>query len=87
MALLPPFDAVNAHAPVQSPTQQQPTHKKRDARRRHPTRGKNYTVYITPEEHALLTALGKRMQSDGGISVGIRFLIRFFKAQLQKQQS
>lgn len=61
--------------------------KRRDARCKHPTRGKNYTIYITPEEHALLTALGKRMQPDGGVSVGIRFLINFFRAQLQKRQS
>lgn len=61
--------------------------KRRDARCKHPTRGKNYTIYITPEEHALLTALGKRMQPDGGVSVGIRFLINFFKSQLQKRQS
>ena len=89
MALLPPFaDALNAQtAPTPTPTPT-PTPKKRpDARRRHPTRGKNYTVYITPEEHLLLTELGKRMQPDGGISVGIRFLINFFKSQLQKRQS
>ena len=69
---------------VQSPAQ---PIKRRDARCKHPTRGKNYTIYITPEEHALLTALGKRMQPDGGVSVGIRFLINFFKSQLQKRQS
>lgn len=76
--------------PVQSPVQssaQPPVMKRRDARCKHPTRGKNYTIYITPEEHALLTALGKRMQPDGGVSVGIRFLINFFKSQLQKRQS
>ena len=75
--------------PVQTPVQsaaQPPITKRRDARCKHPTRGKNYTVYITPEEHALLTALGKRMQPDGGVSVGIRFLINFFRAQLQKRQ-
>lgn len=94
MALLPPFaDALSnaqtqaPQAPVQTATQPTSTHKKRDARRRHTTRGKNYTVYITPEEHLLLTELGKRMQPDGGISVGIRFLINFFRAQLQKQRS
>lgn len=97
MALLPPFadalyaspDAAStptgpAPAPVQSSAQ---PIKRRDMRRKHPTRGKNYTIYITPEEHALLTALGKRMQPDGGVSVGIRFLINFFKSQLQKRQS
>lgn len=73
-----------APAPVQSSAQ---PIKRRDMRRKHPTRGKNYTIYITPEEHALLTALGKRMQPDGGVSVGIRFLINFFRAQLQKRQS
>ena len=76
--------------PVQTPVQssiQPSVMKRRDARRKHPTRGKNYTIYITPEEHALLTALGKRMQPDGGVSVGIRFLINFFRAQLQKRQS
>lgn len=100
MSLLPPFaDAfaspdtagtptgpAPAPAPVQSPAQP-PVMKRRDARCKHPTRGKNYTIYITPEEHALLTALGKRMQPDGGVSVGIRFLINFFKSQLQKRQS
>ena len=70
---------------VQSSTQP-PVTKRRDMRRKHPTRGKNYTIYITPEEHALLTALGKRMQPDGGVSVGIRFLINFFRAQIQKRQ-
>ena len=98
MALLPPFaDALYASpdtagtptgpvpTPVQSSTQP-PVMKRRDMRRKHPTRGKNYTIYITPEEHALLTALGKRMQPDGGVSVGIRFLINFFRAQLQKRQ-
>ena len=101
MALLPPFaDAFAStdtagtptgpaptqfQTPVQSSTQP-PVMKRRDMRRKHPTRGKNYTVYITPEEHALLTALGKRMQPDGGVSVGIRFLINFFRAQLQKRQ-
>lgn len=69
--------------PVQTPTQ---PIKRRDMRRKHPTRGKNYTIYITPEEHALLTALGKRMQPDGGVSVGIRFLINFFRAEIQKRQ-
>lgn len=76
-------------SPVQSSVQsstQPPVMKRRDMRRKHPTRGKNYTIYITPEEHALLTALGKRMQPDGGVSVGIRFLINFFRAQLQKRQ-
>lgn len=102
MALLPSFaDALYASpdtagtqtgpapAQYQSPVQssaQPPVMKRRDMRRKHPTRGKNYTVYITPEEHALLTALGKRMQPDGGVSVGIRFLINFFRAQLQKRQ-
>ena len=73
-------------APAPAPTPAQPI-KRRDARCKHPTRGKNYTIYITPEEHALLTALGKRTQPDGGVSVGIRFLINFFKSQLQKRQS
>ena len=76
-------------SPVQTPVQsaaQPPITKRRDRRCKHPTRGKNYTIYITPEEHALLTALGKRMQPDGGVSVGIRFLINFFRAQLQKRQ-
>lgn len=73
-------------APAPAPAQP-PVMKRRDARCKHPTRGKNYTIYITPEEHALLTALGKRMQPDGGVSVGIRFLINFFKSQLQKRQS
>lgn len=83
MALLPPFaDALYA-SPDTAGTQTGPM-KRRDMRRKHPTRGKNYTIYITPEEHALLTALGKRMQPDGGVSVGIRFLINFFRAQLQK---
>ena len=98
MALLPPFaDALYvspddastqtgpASAPAPAPAPAQPI-KRRDMRRKHPTRGKNYTIYITPEEHALLTALGKRMQPDGGVSVGIRFLINFFRAQLQKRQ-
>lgn len=99
MALLPPFvDALYASPDTAgtptgpAPTQYQsstqpPVMKRRDARRKHPTRGKNYTIYITPEEHALLTALGKRMQPDGGVSVGIRFLINFFRAELQKRQS
>jgi hypothetical protein len=103
MALLPPFaDALYAspdtagtqtgpaptqfQTPVQTPAQP-PVMKRRDMRRKHPTRGKNYTIYITPEEHALLTALGKRMQPDGGVSVGIRFLINFFRAEIQKRQS
>ena len=94
MALLPPFaDALYASpdtagtqtGPAPAPAPAQPI-KRRDMRRKHPTRGKNYTIYITPEEHALLTALGKRMQPDGGVSVGIRFLINFFRAQLQKRQ-
>ena len=96
MSLLPSFadafaspDAAGTQtgpAPVQS-SAQPPVMKRRDARCKHPTRGKNYTIYITPEEHALLTALGKRMQPDGGVSAGIRFLINFFKSQLQKRQS
>ena len=81
-----PTGPAPAPAPVQS-SAQPPVMKRRDMRRKHPTRGKNYTIYITPEEHALLTALGKRMQPDGGVSVGIRFLINFFKSQLQKRQS
>lgn len=96
MALLPSFADAFASpdtagtqtepAPAPAPAQP-PVMKRRDARCKHPTRGKNYTIYITPEEHALLTALGKRMQPDGGVSVGIRFLINFFKSQLQKRQS
>ena len=96
MSLLPPFADAFASpdiagtqtgpAPAPAPAPAQPI-KRRDARCKHPTRGKNYTIYITPEEHALLTALGKRMQPDGGVSVGIRFLINFFKSQLQKRQS
>lgn len=96
MSLLPPFADAFASpdtagtqtepAPAPAPAQP-PVMKRRDARCKHPTRGKNYTIYITPEEHALLTALGKRMQPDGGVSVGIRFLINFFKSQLQKRQS
>ena len=96
MALLPSFADAFASpdtagtqtgpAPAPAPAPAQPI-KRRDARCKHPTRGKNYTIYITPEEHALLTALGKRMQPDGGVSVGIRFLINFFKSQLQKRQS
>ena len=96
MSLLPSFaDAFAAPDTAGTPTgpapapapAQPPVMKRRDARCKHPTRGKNYTIYITPEEHALLTALGKRMQPDGGVSVGIRFLINFFKSQLQKRQS
>ena len=94
MALLPSFadafaspdTAGTQTGPAPAPAPAQPI-KRRDARCKHPTRGKNYTIYITPEEHALLTALGKRMQPDGGVSVGIRFLINFFKSQLQKRQS
>ena len=94
MALLPSFadafaspdTAGTQTGPAPAPAQP-PITKRRDARCKHPTRGKNYTIYITPEEHALLTALGKRMQPDGGVSVGIRFLINFFKSQLQKRQS
>ena len=100
MALLPPFaDAFASPDTAGTPTEPAPTQfqtpgqsstqpiKRRDMRRKHPTRGKNYTIYITPEEHALLTALGKRMQPDGGVSVGIRFLINFFRAEIQKRQS
>lgn len=92
MALLPSFaDAFASPDTAGTPTGPAPAPaqpiKRRDARCKHPTRGKNYTIYITPEEHALLTALGKRMQPDGGVSVGIRFLINFFKSQLQKRQS
>lgn len=90
MSLLPSFaDAFASPDTAGTPTGPAPAQpiKRRDARCKHPTRGKNYTIYITPEEHALLTALGKRMQPDGGVSVGIRFLINFFKSQLQKRQS
>lgn len=46
--------------------------------RRKVSRGRSYTIYLTPEEHNLLSYMGKELAGGKGVSEGIRYLIKYF---------
>lgn len=46
--------------------------------RRKVSRGRSYTIYLTPEEHNLLSYMGRELAGGKGVSEGIRYLIKYF---------
>ena len=67
--LIPPLDTKKQSGrPVRNDTQ---------------TKGKSYSIYITPAEKKLLDLLGQR-QGGKGLSEGIHYLIKFFSAHVKR---
>ena len=66
--LIPPLDTKKQSGrPVRNDTQ---------------TKGKSYSIYITPAEKRLLDYLGQQ-QGGKGLSEGIHYLIKFFIAHVK----
>lgn len=54
------------------------THSRRGRKPRRGERGRNYTVYLTPAQRDVLAYIGARVETGGGISAGITYLISKF---------
>lgn len=52
----------------------------------HGTRGRNFSVYLTESERDILDKIGRKVQPiNGGVSVGIRALIKYFIEHAQQE--